>query len=121
MKARFFLPLLPLIPLGGCAGLPGLVPPAPVQQAACAADNELETAWKAFDLALDAINLLGDQGVIVPGSPKGKAIAAGIRRVNGALALAERFAATCSTGQAASALAEATAGMADISAALEGK
>lgn len=115
-----FLFLAPLLALGGCTGLPGLVPPVPVQQAACTADNELETAWKAFDVALDAINVLGDQGVIVPGTPKGKAIAAGIRRVNGALALAERFAATCSTGQASTALAEATAGMADISNALKG-
>lgn len=115
-----YLWLAPALVLAGCAGMPGLVPPAPVQQAACTADNELETAWKAFDLALDAINLLGDQGVIVPGSAKGKAVATGIRRVNGALALAERFAATCSTGKAATALADATAGMADISNALKG-
>lgn len=113
--------LAPLLALTGCAGFPGLMQPPPVVgQAACAADNELETAWKAFDLALDAINMLGDRGEIVPGSPKGRAVAAGIRRVNGALALAERFAATCSTGQASNALAEATAGMADISTALKG-
>lgn len=115
-----FLFLAPLLALTGCTGLPGLVPPAQVQQAACTADNELETAWKAFDLALDAINLLGDRGEIVPGSPKGKAVAAGIRTVNAALGKAERFAATCSAGQAASALSEAKAGMADISNALKG-
>lgn len=118
MKRHLFL--APLLALGGCTGLPGLIPPAPIQQAACTADNELETAWKAFDVALDAINLLGDQGAIVPGSPRGKAVAAGIRRVNAALAMAERFAATCSSGQAATALADATAGMADISNALKG-
>lgn len=118
MKHLLFL--APLTMLSACTGMPGLISPAPIQQAACAADNELETAWKAFDLALDAINVLGDAGVIVPGSSKGKAVAAGIRRVNAALALAERFAVTCSVGQATSALADAAAGMSDISTALKG-
>jgi len=94
--------------------------PAPVQQAACVADDKLETAWKAFDLALDAINALGDVGAIVPGSSKGKAVAAGIRAVNAALGRAERFAAVCSTGDMTTALAEATAGMAAIANALKG-
>lgn len=118
-RSLFLAPMLALT-LTACPGPITGLGSAPVQQAACTADNELETAWKAFDVALDAINALGDQGVIVPGTPKGKAIAAGIRRVNGALALAERFAATCSAGQASTALAEATAGMADISNALKG-
>ncbi|HYI39978.1 MAG TPA: hypothetical protein VE053_06640 [Allosphingosinicella sp.] len=118
-RVLLFVPLL----LAGCAvpGLPQLgTVSQPVQQAACVAGDKLETAWKAFDLALDAINALGDAGAIVPGSARGKAVAAGIRTVNAALGRAERFSAVCSSNDMSNALDEAVAGMADISNALKG-
>jgi len=116
---RKMLYLAPLLLAGCVPGLTTTAPPA-IQRAACVADDKLETAWKAFDLALDAINALGDANVIVPGSPKGKAVASGIRATNAALGRAERFAATCSTGDMDAALSEAKAGMAAISTALKG-
>lgn len=104
----------------GCAGMPGFVAaPAPLA-ATTIDDTGLETAWRAFDLALDGINTLGDLGVIVPGSPKGKAVATGIRAVNRSLAAAERFAAAGSTADYATALAEAKAGIDQLRTALKG-
>ena len=82
--------------LSGCA--PGLLaglggqPPAPLA-ATTIDDRALEKGWQAFDLALDAINLLGDFGIIKPGTPTGKAVASGIRATNSAFATAERAAA----------------------------
>lgn len=108
--------------LPGCAGMSGLflpASPAPLAQTTID-DRGLEAAWRAFDVALDAINLLGDRGVIVPGSPTGKAVASGIRKVNKALSAAERFAAAGSTKDYASALTEAKAGMDDLRAAMKG-
>lgn len=120
---RRFLFLAPLLALGGC-GLPGLVPPAansaPVQQAACSFDNYLETTWKVFNLSLDLLNELGDAGKITPGTPEGKAVAAGIRTVNAALGRAERFAVTCNEREIKAALADAESGIADLSAATKG-
>lgn len=106
--------------LTGCAGLPGFAAaPAPLAQTTID-DTGLDAAWRAFDLALDGINVLGDLGVIVPGSPKGKAVASGIRAVNRSLAAAERFAAAGSATDYKAALAEAKAGMDELSAALKG-
>jgi hypothetical protein len=103
--------------LSGCA--PGLLAglegqaPAPLQQTVID-DKGLETAWKAFDLALDALNTLGDLGYIKPGTPTGKAVAAAIRKTNTALAAAERFAAAGSTTDYATALGEASEGITAI-------
>lgn len=112
---RALIPALALS-LTGCAGMPGLtIPaaPAPLERTTID-DTALETAWKAFDLALDAINGLADAGAIVPGTPRAKQIAAGIRKVNAALGTAERFAAAGSTTDYATALREATAGINEI-------
>lgn len=103
--------------LSACTGLPGfaLGPAAPAPLAQTTIDDRgLETAWKAFDLALDAINTLGDLGYIVPGTPRGKAIASAIRKVNTALAAAERFAAAGSSPDYATALREAANGIGEI-------
>src|SRR5687768_1180651 len=95
---RLYFALAASLALSGCAGLPQFAGQAPAPLAATTIDDQgLETAWKAFDLALDAINALGDAGVIVPGSEKGKAVASAIRTVNRSLAAAERFAAAGST------------------------
>lgn len=115
MKRLLLIPALALS-LGGCAGLPALttpVAPAPLERTTID-DTALETAWKAFDLGLDAINALTDAGRIVPGTPRAKQIAAGIRKVNTALSAAERFAAAGSTSDYTAALREATAGIGEI-------
>lgn len=99
--------------------LTALAGPAPAPLARTTIDDRaLETAWRAFDTALDAINLLTDRGVIVPGSPRARAIATAIRRVNTALSSAERFAAAGSTTDYLTALREAGAGIAEIRTAL---
>lgn len=104
----------------GCAGLGGLMTaPAPLARTTID-DSALETAWRAFDVALDGINLLGDLGQIVPGSETGRAVASGIRAVNRSLAAAERFAAAGSATDYRRALDEAEAGLADLRAALKG-
>lgn len=118
---RFAL-ILALTALPGCSMLPGLTTQAPAPLARTTIDDTaLETAWKAFDLALDAVNLLGDRGVIVPGTPTGKSVAAGIRKVNRALAAAERFAAAGSLTDYNGALMEASAGIVELSAIIGGK
>ena len=111
---------LMLVLTPGCTGMPSLATsPAPLASTTLD-DSGLETAWRAFDLALDGINLLGDHGVIVPASPEGKAIARSIRAVNRSLAAAERFAAAGSATAYKDALNEAKAGMDELSAALKG-
>lgn len=92
-------------------------PPAPLATTTID-DTALETAWRGFDAALDAINLLGDAKVIVPGTPKGKAVAAGIRRVLAALTAAEHAVAAGSASSYATALQEAQLAIADLRAAL---
>ena len=106
--------------LSGCT-LPQLAMPAPAPLAQTTIDDTgLETAWRAFDVALDSINLLGDAGVIVPGSPEGRAVAASIRKVNRGLTSAERFAAAGSQTDYALALHEAMAGMDELRTAMKG-
>ena len=108
-----------MLSVPGCAGLGALMtgPPAPLAKTTID-DRALETAWKTFDVALDAINLLTDKGVIVPGTPRARSIAAAIRKVNSALAAAERFAAAGSATDYATALREAVAGVNEIRTAL---
>lgn len=105
-------PLAGLPQPGGVPGA-GIVAPAPLARTTID-DKGLETALKAFDLSLDAINTLGDLGYIVPGTPRGKAIALAIRKVNTALAAAERFAAAGSSTDYATALREAANGIGEI-------
>ena len=81
-------------------------------------DTALETAWRSFDAALDAINLLGDAKQIIPGTPRGKAVATAIRKVNSALMSAEHMAAAGSTKDYLQALAEAKMGIAELRTAL---
>ncbi len=101
--------------------LTAMAPPAPAPLARTTIDDTaLQTAWRSFDVALDAINLLTDRGVIVPGTPQARSIAAAIRTVNRALGAAERFAAAGSAADYATALREATAGIAQIREALGG-
>ena len=120
---RLIIAAAMLLSLSGCGALSGLMlPAAPAPLAKTTIDDRgLDAAWKAFDVALDAINALGDEGVIVPGSPRGRALAAAVRRVNKALAAAERFAAAGSTSEYAEALREAAAGFTEIRAIIKGE
>lgn len=122
MKKTILLAPLVALSLSGCAGLLGAIAgPAPAPLARTSIDDRaLETAWRSFDVALDAIALLTDRGVIVPGTPQGHSVAAAIRAVNRSLAAAERFAAAGSASDYATALREATEGMNTIRQALGG-
>lgn len=101
----------------GCAGFNPLAAPAPLAQTAID-DKALETSWKAFDAALDAITILVDRNILKPGSPQAKTVANAIRKVNTALATAERFAAAGSSTSYVTAINEALAGIAEIRKAL---
>ena len=110
---------------GACTAIPGFsTVSAPAPLAATVIDDQgLEVAWKAFDLALDGINFLGDLNIIKPGSPAGKQVAVGIRATNSALAAAERAAAAGSTRDYKVALEEGLAalqGLRDTVASLKG-
>lgn len=120
---RHLITLLLAAALSACTlpGLAGLAGPAPAPLAQTVIDDRaLETAWRTFDVALDAINILIDRGVIQPGSPNARTIAQAIRKVNRSLAAAERFAAAGSSNDYSTALAEALAGINEIRSALGG-
>jgi hypothetical protein len=92
-------------------GLPGIPTTSPAPFAKTTVDDTaLETAWRSFDLALDAIKLMP----IEPGSAKGKAVAAGIRAVLAALTGAENAVAALSTTDYLKALNEAKAAIANL-------
>lgn len=91
--------------------------PAPLQ-ATSIDDTALETAWRGFDAALDAINVLVDAGIIKPKTPKAIAIADAIDRVTAALKAAEHAAAAGSTTSYKTALIEAKSAIADVRSAL---
>lgn len=120
---RLILVLMGSLALAACstAGtLGGLLPSAPAPLAKSSVDEAaLDAAWRSFDLALDAINLLPDS-VTKPGQPRGKAIAAGIRRVLAALTAAENFAAAGNSTDYFQALTDAKAGIAELRTALKG-
>ncbi len=93
--------------------------PAPLERTKID-DRGLETAWKVFDLTLDAINLLGDFGILVPGSPAGKSVATAIRTINKAFAVAEYAAAAGSTTDYKAALEAVNAGIKELQATVAG-
>jgi hypothetical protein len=103
--------------------------PPPVPLAATTIDDSgLSAAWKSFDLALDAIDLLRNSGIIKVGSPKAVRIADGIDAVTAALTAAESAANAASnpTDYAAAlvayrkALSDAKIAMLQLRAALKG-
>lgn len=118
MRKLAIIPFLAL--LASCALPAGLaLPPAPAPAAHTVIDDRaLEVAWKTFDVAIDAINVLVQANVIKPGTPRAKTIATAIRRVNMALVAAEHADKIASVGDYAAAIKEATEAMADIHAAL---
>ncbi|MES2902698.1 MAG: hypothetical protein V4696_00790 [Pseudomonadota bacterium] len=114
--------LLAALSLNACA-LPSfsLGAPAPAPLAATTIDDTaLSTAWKSFDVALDAINLAIDAGAIKVGSPQAIKVADAIDRVTAALTAAESAAAAASTTSYKSALLDARAALAQLRLALKG-
>ena len=83
-------------------------------------DHALIAVDHTFDLALDAINLLIDNKVITPGTPKAKSLAAVIRKVNTALDAGASFAAAGSNSSYLAALHEAETGIAQLRSILKG-
>lgn len=91
--------------LAACSGVPMSVTQAPAPLAATAIDDRaLQTAWKSFDVALDAINLYLDAKPSVIGTPGAKRLADGIDALTAALTAAESAAAAGSTTSYAVAL-----------------
>lgn len=93
--------------------------PAPLAQTVID-DKALDAAWRSFDIALDAIDLLIDRKVIVPGSPKAVKIADAIDRVTALLTAAEKAAAAGSTTDYAKALVDAKGALVELRVALKG-
>lgn len=96
-----------------------LASPAPLVQTAID-DTALSTAWKSFDVALDAINLAIDAKAITPGSAKANAIADAIDKVTKFLTAAESAAAAGSATDYKVALANASAAITEMRSALKG-
>lgn len=124
---RKILSIAIALSLSGCTSLvPGesgvpTIPEAPAPLAATAIDDTaLMTAWRSFDVALDAIAVLRTQGIIKVGSPKALAIANGIDRALTALQAAEHAAAAGSTTSYLTALAEARLAFTDLRIVIKG-
>lgn len=100
-------------------GTAPLQSPAPLAQTTID-DTALSTAWKSFDVALDAINLAIDAGVIAPRSAKANAIADAIDKVTKFLTAAESAAAAGSATDYKVALANASAAITEMRSALKG-
>lgn len=96
-----------------------LASPAPLAQTTID-DTALSTAWKSFDVALDAINIAIDAHLIVVGSPKANAIADAIDKVTKFLTAAESAAAAGSATDYKVALANASAAITEMRSALRG-
>lgn len=115
---RFLAAFVLTLALCSCT-VPNLALGSPAPLAATAIDDKaLSAAWKSFDVALDAINLLIDANQIKVGSPKALAIATGIDRVTAALTAAEHAAAAGSTTSYLSALADVQGAITDLRVAL---
>lgn len=105
---------LPQMSIGGAPQSP-----APLAQTTID-DTALMAAWKSFDVALDAINLLIDAKVIKVGSPKAVKIADDIDKVTGFLTAAEAAAAAGSSTDYLVALANVKGAITELRAALKG-
>jgi hypothetical protein len=93
--------------------------PAPLAQTVID-DTALSTAWKSFDVALDAINLAIDAKAITPGSARANSIADAIDKVTKFLTAAESAAAAGSATDYKVALANASAAITELRSVLKG-
>lgn len=121
---RFLLAATAALSLSACA-LPSFSmgtaaqSPAPLAQTTID-DTALSTAWKSFDVALDAINLAIDAHAITPGSAKAVSIANAVDKVTKFLTAAESAAAAGSATDYKVALANASAAITEMRSALKG-
>jgi hypothetical protein len=84
--------------LTACAGIPVVSTQAPAPLAQTTIDDTgLETAWKAFDVSLDAVNLAMDLKPALIGTPNAIRLANAIDAVTLALTAAESAAAAGSS------------------------
>lgn len=118
-----------LLALAACASLaacnPAAAPPngvsdVPVVGTVCAqiSSDKFDVALKAYGAAVDAVNLLIDAKVLVPGTARAKAVASANDRVLTAFAVAERARRACNASDYAAALAQVSAGIAEVRTAL---
>jgi uncharacterized protein (DUF1330 family) len=99
---------------------PASVSTIPVVATACGAISleNLNAAWKGYDAAIDAVNLLIKANVIRPGSPSALAVANANDKVLAAFTVAEHARAACDSNGYAAALAQVSAALTEIRAAL---
>lgn len=100
---------------GPVSSLPGASTVCPALQS-----DKFDLALKAYGAATDAINLLIDAKVLVPGSTRAKAVANANDKVLAAFAVAEHARQACNSTDYTTALAEANAALGEIRAALKG-
>lgn len=108
--------------LAGCnTPVPTEIPVGPAPLSRTTIDEQaLIAADRGFDVALDAINLLIDAGVIKPGTPRAIAIARAVRTVDSSLALAARLADAGNAPGYLEALRHAMGGITELRSLLKG-
>jgi hypothetical protein len=121
MKRLLFL--LPLA-LAACDPTtpPSTVGSTPVISTVCQqiSVERLDVALKAYDAAIDAVNLLIDAKVIKPGSPTALKIASANDKVLAAFNAAEAARTACNATSYAASLNAVLAGIADLRSAIHG-
>jgi uncharacterized protein (DUF1330 family) len=95
------------------SSLPGASVVCPTLQS-----DKFDLALRAYGAAVDAVNLLVDHRVLVPGSAKAIAVAKANDKVLAAFATAEHARSGCNSDSYAAALIEAQAAISQIRAAL---
>lgn len=117
------LVLLAAASLAACT--PSTSPPAsvsdvPVVSTVCAniQADKFDVALRAYGAAVDAVNLLIDAKVLVPGSPRALAVAKANDRVLAGFAVAERARRACNSTSYLAAMAEVTRAIAEVRTAL---
>lgn len=115
MRAFF---LAPLLALAACVpGTTGTIAGSSSTTAAICNGidvDKLDLAWRGYDAAIDAVNLLIDANVIVRGSAKAKAVADANDRVLRAFQTAENAHAICNSTGYLAALDYAKAALSDL-------
>jgi hypothetical protein len=83
--------------------------------------DRLDVAWKAYDAAIDAVNMLVDAKVLTPGSARALAVAQANDAVLAGLQTAEHARSACNATDYGAALQQVTAALADLRVALRSK
>lgn len=83
--------------------------------------DKLDVAWRGYDVAIDAVNLLIDHKVIVPGSVRALAVADANDKVLAAFQMAEHARSLCEETNYLSAMEDAKNALVDLRAALRRK